>query len=102
MFPEYPKNPYFPLRSPANVSDYQLFPAILRRMITSKLTSKAQTTIPQAVRHHLGLAEGDLLGFVIEGERVMLCKPIAPSSATQVELFREWESEADERSFFGL
>ncbi|MDE8347786.1 MAG: AbrB/MazE/SpoVT family DNA-binding domain-containing protein [Acidocella sp.] len=49
-------------------------------MITSKLTSKAQTTIPQAVRHELGLQPGDILGFVIEGDRVILCR--APPTFT--------------------
>ncbi|GLR68957.1 hypothetical protein GCM10010909_36390 [Acidocella aquatica] len=73
-------------------------------MITSKLTSKAQTTIPQAVRHHLGLKEGDMLGFVLEGERVVLCKPLAPQPGAVAEMavFNEWESEADKRSFYGL
>ena len=70
-------------------------------MITSKLTSKAQTTIPQAERHHLGLKEGDLLGFVIEGERVVLCKPLAVPVA-ELAVFGEWESEADKRSYYGL
>jgi len=70
-------------------------------MITSKLTSKAQTTIPQAVRKHLGLQEGDLLGFAIEGERVLLCKPAPPAVDDQA-LLAEWESEADRRSYDGL
>ncbi len=70
-------------------------------MITSKLTSKAQTTIPQAVRRHLGLKEGDLLGFSIEGGHVLLCKPLpAPEAAKAV--FREWEGQADHRAFHGL
>ena len=73
-------------------------------MITSKLTAKAQTTIPQAVRHHLGLKEGDLLGFALEGERVLLCKPLAaqPGFMAEMAVFGEWESEADKRSFYGL
>jgi antitoxin PrlF len=67
-------------------------------LITSKLTSKAQTTIPQAVRRHLGLKEGDLLGFAIEGGRVMLCKPLTtPHEARTV--FGEWESDADQKSY---
>jgi AbrB family looped-hinge helix DNA binding protein len=74
-------------------------------MITSKLTAKAQTTIPRAVRRHLGVAEGDLLGFVVEGERVVLCKPllrgpVSPAAAPLV--MSEWESEADKRAFQGL
>ena len=41
-------------------------------MITSKLTSKAQTTIPLPVRQALRLAEGDELAYHIEGDRVVL------------------------------
>jgi antitoxin PrlF len=43
-------------------------------MITSKLTSKAQTTIPQAVRVALHVAEGDELAYEIDGSRVILTK----------------------------
>jgi antitoxin PrlF len=71
-------------------------------MITSNLTSKAQTTIPQAVRHHLGLKEGDVLDFVIEGERVLLCKPVTAPEEGTATVLGEWESEADKRSFNGL
>jgi antitoxin PrlF len=71
-------------------------------MITSKLTAKAQTTIPQAVRLHLGLKEGDLLGFAIEGERVVLCKPLIKNLDQKSPVLAEWESEADQRSYYGL
>jgi antitoxin PrlF len=71
-------------------------------MITSKLTAKAQTTIPQAVRLHLGLKEGDLLGFAIEGERVVLCKPMIRNLAQTSPVLAEWESEADQRAYYGL
>ena len=43
-------------------------------MITSRLTSKAQTTIPQAVRAALGLRAGDELAYVIEDGRVLLTR----------------------------
>ena len=43
-------------------------------MITSKLTSKAQTTIPQAVRAALGVQAGDALGYRIEDGAVVLFK----------------------------
>lgn len=38
-----------------------------KRMITSKLTSKAQTTVPQPVRAALGLKAGDLLWYELAG-----------------------------------
>ena len=40
-------------------------------MITSKLTSKAQTTNPQPVRAALRLAEGDEIAYEIEDGRVI-------------------------------
>lgn len=39
---------------------------------TSKLTTKAQTTIPQAVRSALRLKVGDELTYVVENDRVIL------------------------------
>jgi len=43
-------------------------------MITSKLTSKAQTTIPQSVRAALHLREGDELLYQIDGERIIVTR----------------------------
>lgn len=71
-------------------------------MITSKLTTKAQTTIPQPVRAALHLKEGDELTYVIEGDRVVLTKadtgPIDDPFAT----FDEWDSEADRKAYARL
>ena len=41
-------------------------------MIQSRITSKAQTTIPRAVRIALGLKEGDLIAYEIAGDAVIL------------------------------
>jgi antitoxin PrlF len=71
-------------------------------MITAKITSKAQTTIPQPVRHHLGVAEGDMLGFVLADGHVILTKLRKPAQPEETSVFNEWESAADERSFAGL
>ena len=43
-------------------------------MITSRLTAKAQTTIPQPVRAALGLQPGDEIGYRIEDGEVILTK----------------------------
>jgi antitoxin PrlF len=43
-------------------------------VIKSKLTSKAQTTIPQPIRAALRLREGDELVYEIQGDRVVLSK----------------------------
>lgn len=69
-------------------------------MITSKLTSKAQTTIPQAVRAALQLREGDELLYVVEGNRVILEKvQRKPARDDPFKTFSEWHSEADERAY---
>ena len=70
-------------------------------MITSKLTSKAQTTIPRTVRHHLGLNVGDSLGFSIETGRVILTKS-SDVEARPLSVFDEWERAADAAAYAGL
>jgi antitoxin PrlF len=51
------------------------------REIISKLTSKAQTTIPQSVRSALGIAAGDEIAYRIENGRGILTK--APDRVIQ-------------------
>ena len=71
-------------------------------MLTSKLTSKAQTTIPLPVRQALRLAAGDELAYRIEGDRVVVTKarrgPVDDPFAT----FDEWSSEADINAYGDL
>ena len=71
-------------------------------MITSKLTSKAQTTIPQAVRAALRLREGDELVYVIEEERVILTKARAEPRHDPFATFSEWNSAGDRKAYDGL
>ncbi len=72
-------------------------------MITSKITSKAQTTIPQPVRAALGLREGDEVAYQIEGDRVLLTKARAPGFAEDpFTTFSEWNSEADREGYADL
>ena len=68
-------------------------------MITSKLTSKAQTTIPQPVRLALHLREGDEIAYRIEDGRVLLSKATQESEEDPFVLFAEWDSEADRRAY---
>jgi antitoxin PrlF len=69
-------------------------------MITSKLTSKAQTTIPQAVRAALRLKEGDELVYQIEQDRVILTKARRGKEADDpFRTFDEWSSEADSKAY---
>jgi antitoxin PrlF len=71
-------------------------------LITSKLSSKSQTTIPQPVRTALRLHEGDELAYVIEGDRVILTKVDAASFDDPFHTFTEWDSEADRRAYADL
>jgi antitoxin PrlF len=72
-------------------------------MITSKLTSKAQTTIPQPVRAALQLKEGDAVHYEIIDGRVILTKARSPAQADDpFRTFHEWTSDADERAYRGL
>ena len=71
-------------------------------MITSKLTSKAQTTIPQSIRAALHLKAGDTIAYVIAGEKVILSRaPIQPVDDPFAN-FDEWSSEADKRAYADL
>jgi antitoxin PrlF len=75
------------------------FPYI-QAMITSKLTSKAQTTIPQPVRLALGLKEGDELLYEIAGARVYLSRAKYNEVADDpFNAFDEWHSAADSRAY---
>jgi antitoxin PrlF len=72
-------------------------------MIVRKLTSKAQTTIPQPVRTALGLEPGDEIAYEIIDGRVILTK--APRGAKADDPFRvfgEWSSEADAKAYADL
>lgn len=73
-------------------------------MITSKLTGKAQTTIPRAVRLALRLREGDELIYSIEGETVTLAKAhLVPSAGEDpFGAFSEWNGEADRKAYADL
>jgi antitoxin PrlF len=71
-------------------------------MITSKLRSKAQTTIPRAVRVALRLVEGDELVYRIEGSRVIITKASNRGVKDSFGAFAEWDSDADRKAFAGL
>lgn len=70
-------------------------------MIQSRITTKAQTTVPRAVRKALGIVPGDDLAWQIDGDRVILSRveeahdPFVDNFAT----FTEWASAADCEAF---
>ena len=77
-------------------------------MITSKLTSKAQTTIPQVVRTALGVGPGDEIAYAIADGHILLTKatPHKLHRGTPFEdpfaTFWEWDTPEDEKAFGDL
>ncbi|MGO8798940.1 MAG: type II toxin-antitoxin system PrlF family antitoxin [Roseiarcus sp.] len=71
-------------------------------MITSKITAKAQTTIPRPVRAALRLKGGDQLAYLIEDGRVILTKARSESGDDPFGAFVEWDSEADRKAYAKL
>ena len=71
-------------------------------MITSKLTSKSQTTIPQPIRAALRLKPGDEIVYRIEDGRVSLTKADVDSLDNPFKTFEEWDSEADRKAYADL
>ena len=71
-------------------------------MITSRLTSKAQTTIPQPVRAALRLHPGDGLVYEIDGEQVVVKRQGPPAADDPFAAFDEWGSDADRKAYSAL
>lgn len=65
-------------------------------MILSRITSKAQTTIPRAVRAALGLGVGDQLAWSIEDGEVRLQRVSTSQSDRQLDTFSSFTEWADE------
>jgi antitoxin PrlF len=71
-------------------------------MVTSKLTSKSQTTIPQPVRAALGLHPGDEIVYRIDDGQVVLTKARRAERDDPFKTFEEWDSEADRQAYANL
>ena len=74
-------------------------------MAVSRLTQKYQATIPASVRETLGLGQGDLVAFTIEGDRVWLRRatPIDREFARGLEpALSEWDSAEDDTAYADL
>lgn len=71
-------------------------------MLTSKLTSKSQTTIPQPVRVALGLHPGDEIVYRIDDGQVVLTKAQEARRDDPFKTFAEWDSEADRQAYADL
>ena len=68
-------------------------------MISSKITSKAQTTVPRPVRAALKLGLGDTIIYTIEGDQVVMTKAVSPSGDSPTAAYDEWDSENDRRAY---
>lgn len=72
-------------------------------MIVSRITSKAQTTIPRAVRAALGLQQGDEVRYEIDGDRVIMTRAEGPDPfLANFSTFTEWADEADCKAYDGF
>lgn len=72
-------------------------------MLTSRLTSKAQTTIPQPIRRALHLEPGDHLEYVVRGDEVLLRKARNTDVTDDpFATFSEWDSPADRKAYADL
>ena len=68
--------------------------------ITSKLTTEAQTTIPQPVRVALHLQPDDELIYEIDEQRVILTKASRGGKTDDpFRTFGEWNSEANTKAY---
>jgi antitoxin PrlF len=74
-------------------------------LVLSKLTAKAQTTIPKDVRNALGLKAGDAIAYDIKGDQVILRRAGAYREGYYDMLnrmFEDWGSPEDAEAYDGL
>ena len=74
-------------------------------MLTNRISSKGQVTLPKRVRQTLGAKPGDLIAYEIEGNVVTL-KRVDPFDAAfhaaLSQTLGEWSTAEDEEAFRGL
>lgn len=63
-------------------------------MIIGRITAKAQTTIPRAVRLALGVKAGDEIAYEIDGDRVIIRRAADPFDKPFAG-FTEWNDTLD-------
>ncbi len=74
-------------------------------MLTSKLSSKGQVTLPKEVRDKLGAAPGDVILYEVEGSTVQIRRidPVdAAFHAALSSTLEEWVTAEDEEAFGDL
>lgn len=72
-------------------------------MISSTLTTKAQTTVPRAVRDTLKLKPGDRMSYELREDHVVLKRIVVADDDDDgwdpFATFWEWDSEADRAAY---
>ncbi|MFI5014506.1 MAG: type II toxin-antitoxin system PrlF family antitoxin [Hyphomicrobiales bacterium] len=72
-------------------------------MTTGRLASRAQTTIPRAVRRALRFRQGDEIVYLIEEGRAIMSRAVAEIGADdRFAAFEEWNSNADRKAYAEL
>lgn len=71
-------------------------------MVTSRMSSKGQTTIPRSVRESLRLQEGDTIKYDVSGDYVVMRKASVPRPEDPFATFEEWDSDADRHAYADL
>ncbi|MDQ2859186.1 MAG: AbrB/MazE/SpoVT family DNA-binding domain-containing protein [Pseudomonadota bacterium] len=74
-------------------------------MEPARISSKGRLTIPKKARQAAHLAEGDVVTFLVEGETIILRKPLSADEAYPrgvQETLGEWNSAADEVAWRNL
>ncbi|MCP5432758.1 MAG: type II toxin-antitoxin system PrlF family antitoxin [Alphaproteobacteria bacterium] len=74
----------------------------MSEIVQSKITSKAQTVIPKAVREHLGLKPGDLVRYRMTRQGVLLERVTREAEDDPFATFTEWNGEADAEAYRDL
>jgi antitoxin PrlF len=74
----------------------------MTKVITARLSAKAQTVIPKAIRDQLGVGPGDVIVFEVRDGEVVLRPLRRPSSDDPFAVFHEWSSAADEDAYRDL
>jgi antitoxin PrlF len=68
---------------------------------TAKLSAKAQTVIPRAIREKLGLKPGDSVRFVETKDGILIGKAVDEDS-DPFAVFGEWRSDEDDKAYRDL
>ena len=74
-------------------------------MLTSKLSTKGQVTLPKSVRDSIGAKPGDWIAYDVQGSRVTLSRvePLnLPFHTALAQSFDEWSTPEDEFAFRNL